>query len=213
VSSSPRHEPLFDVHPRTGASIEVFYADRRLETFGRCGAGWFWWLRRRGFAPAGTASGPFPTSYAAYRHALGTALGTNRDIPIDMTIKSEASSGLLAEREGFEPPIGLHLCRISSAVHSTTLPPLQGAKTGGFPPLVGPSSRRRRRVRQGAGREKFPLCRVKPMLGKSGTARRDKNRRSRVASLKLRPGSAGQPERRFDGSDRCGIGNAISVLT
>ena len=30
----------------------------------------------------------------------------------------------LAEREGFEPPIGLHLCRISSAVHSTTLPPL-----------------------------------------------------------------------------------------
>ena len=32
---------------------------------------------------------------------------------------------VLAEREGFEPPIGLHLCRISSAVHSTTLPPLQ----------------------------------------------------------------------------------------
>ena len=30
----------------------------------------------------------------------------------------------MAEREGFEPPIGLHLCRISSAVHSTTLPPL-----------------------------------------------------------------------------------------
>ena len=36
-------EPLFDIHPRTGASIEVFYADRTLETFGRCGAGWFWW--------------------------------------------------------------------------------------------------------------------------------------------------------------------------
>src|ERR1700712_1872799 len=32
----------------------------------------------------------------------------------------------MAEREGFEPPIGLHLCRISSAVHSTTLPPLRG---------------------------------------------------------------------------------------
>jgi hypothetical protein len=31
----------------------------------------------------------------------------------------------VAEREGFEPPIGLHLCRISSAVRSTTLPPLQ----------------------------------------------------------------------------------------
>jgi hypothetical protein len=38
----------------------------------------------------------------------------------------------MAEREGFEPPIGLHLCRISSAVHSTTLPPLQG------PPNPGP---------------------------------------------------------------------------
>jgi hypothetical protein len=35
---------------------------------------------------------------------------------------------LLAEREGFEPPIGLHLCRISSAVHSTTLPPLRGSR-------------------------------------------------------------------------------------
>jgi len=33
------HEPLFDVHPRTGANIEVFYADRALETFGRCGSG------------------------------------------------------------------------------------------------------------------------------------------------------------------------------
>ncbi len=32
---------------------------------------------------------------------------------------------LLAEREGFEPSIGLTLRRISSAVHSTTLPPLQ----------------------------------------------------------------------------------------
>ena len=28
-----RREPLFDVHPRTGVSIEVFYSDRTLETF------------------------------------------------------------------------------------------------------------------------------------------------------------------------------------
>src|SRR5215470_14003781 len=33
-------------------------------------------------------------------------------------------NGVLAEREGFEPPIRLPVCRISSAVHSTTLPPL-----------------------------------------------------------------------------------------
>ena len=31
----------------------------------------------------------------------------------------------MAEREGFEPPIPLRVCRISSAVHSTTLPPLR----------------------------------------------------------------------------------------
>jgi hypothetical protein len=70
VTSNLRHEPLFDVDPRTGANIEVFYADRRLETFGRHGAGWFWWPRRRGFSPEGLPTGPFATSYAAYRHAL-----------------------------------------------------------------------------------------------------------------------------------------------
>jgi hypothetical protein len=43
----------------------------------------------------------------------------------------------VAEREGFEPPIGLHLCRISSAVHSTTLPPLLGAKSGAIPSRSG----------------------------------------------------------------------------
>jgi hypothetical protein len=47
VSSDCRHgfEPLFDIHPVTGASIEVFYADG-LATFGRGGAGGFWWSRR-----------------------------------------------------------------------------------------------------------------------------------------------------------------------
>jgi hypothetical protein len=40
----------------------------------------------------------------------------------------------LAEREGFEPPIGLPLYRISSAAHSTTLPPLH---TGGLPVAAG----------------------------------------------------------------------------
>jgi hypothetical protein len=68
-----RFEPLYDVNPQTGASIEVFYADRALETFGRQGAGWFWWPRRRGFSPDRLAAGPFATSYAAYRHAMVTA--------------------------------------------------------------------------------------------------------------------------------------------
>ena len=69
----PRHEPLFDVHPRTGSTIEVFYADRTVETFGRCGAGWFWCCRRRGLSSVGLATGPFATSYAAYRHAISEA--------------------------------------------------------------------------------------------------------------------------------------------
>jgi hypothetical protein len=64
------HEPLYDVDPQTGATIEVFYADRALETFCRCGAGWFWQSRRRGFSPDGSPTGPFATSYAAYRHAV-----------------------------------------------------------------------------------------------------------------------------------------------
>jgi hypothetical protein len=67
---APQREPLFDVDPRTGATIEIFYADRRLETFGRSGAGWFWCSRQRGFAPGSPQTGPFATSYAAYRHAM-----------------------------------------------------------------------------------------------------------------------------------------------
>ena len=71
VSSDCRHrfEPLFDIHPVTGASIEVFYADG-LATFGRGGAGWFWWPRRRGFSPDGPSTGPFTTSYRAFKHAM-----------------------------------------------------------------------------------------------------------------------------------------------
>ena len=66
-------EAFFDVHLLTGATIEVFYADRTLETFGWRGAGWFWWPRRRGFSPRGPAHGPFPTGYAAYQNALASA--------------------------------------------------------------------------------------------------------------------------------------------
>ena len=69
-SHRPHREPLFDIDLQTGASMEVFYADRTMETFGRCGTGWFWWLRRRGFSPDCPATGPFATSYAAYRHAM-----------------------------------------------------------------------------------------------------------------------------------------------
>jgi hypothetical protein len=65
-----QREPLYDIVPETGVSIEVFYLDRTLETFGNCGAGWFWWPRRRGSSPERSPTGPFATSYAAYRHAM-----------------------------------------------------------------------------------------------------------------------------------------------
>ena len=68
-----RHEPLYDVIQRTGVGIEVFFSDRTMESFGRVGAGWFWRRRRRGFAPEGERTGPFATSYAAYRNAMVTA--------------------------------------------------------------------------------------------------------------------------------------------
>ena len=47
ISSSGRraaYEPIYDIEPRTGASIEVFYAERVLaQSFGASGSGWFWW--------------------------------------------------------------------------------------------------------------------------------------------------------------------------
>ncbi len=43
-----------------------------------------------------------------------------------VTVFPERNRGTMAERVGFEPTIPLQVCRISSAVHSTTLPPLRG---------------------------------------------------------------------------------------
>jgi hypothetical protein len=42
----------------------------------------------------------------------------------------------MAEREGFEPPIALRLCLISSQVHSTGLCHLSVNLTGGLPLLL-----------------------------------------------------------------------------
>src|SRR3954468_9150916 len=76
------HEPLFDVHPATGASIEVFYADRTLETFGRCGAGWFWCSRRRGFSAEGAPAGPFATRMQRIGTPLHQTAGACRSLPV-----------------------------------------------------------------------------------------------------------------------------------
>jgi hypothetical protein len=69
----PQHEPFYDVDPRTGASVEVFYADRVLATsFGMSDAGWYFWSCQCGSLPSDLPIGPFGTSYAAYREALGS---------------------------------------------------------------------------------------------------------------------------------------------
>jgi hypothetical protein len=75
VISDPKRrlafEPLYDIDPHTGETIEVFYADRSLAmSFGARNAGWFHWSCQRGCLPEGLPVGPFGSSYLAYRDAL-----------------------------------------------------------------------------------------------------------------------------------------------
>ena len=66
-----RFEPLYDTHPHTGVTFEVFYADTVLAlSFGLRGSGWCWWLCSPGHLPDGPPVGPLATSYAAYRDAM-----------------------------------------------------------------------------------------------------------------------------------------------
>ncbi len=71
ISDPKRHavyDPLYDIDPRTGATIEVFHADEVLAgSFGARGPGWFWWCCRPGCLPDCLPTGPYDTSYAAYR--------------------------------------------------------------------------------------------------------------------------------------------------
>jgi hypothetical protein len=65
------YEPLYDIDPRTGASIEIFYADSVLAaSFGTGGAGWHWWSCQPGRLPDDLPAGPFGSSFLAYRDAL-----------------------------------------------------------------------------------------------------------------------------------------------
>ena len=73
ISDPKRHtvlDPLYNIDPQTGASVEIFYADRALATsFGARDAGWFVWSCRAGSLPDGLPTGPFATSYSAFREA------------------------------------------------------------------------------------------------------------------------------------------------
>ena len=74
-------EPLYDLDPQTGASIEVFYADQVLAASFGTRPGWFWWASRAGLPPNDLPKGPFATSYLAYRDATTRWMvtGRNRD--------------------------------------------------------------------------------------------------------------------------------------
>jgi hypothetical protein len=68
LSRRPTHEPLYDIDPHSGATIEVFYGDAVLaRSFGAGGSGWFWWSCRRGRLPDKPPSGPFGTNYLTHR--------------------------------------------------------------------------------------------------------------------------------------------------
>jgi hypothetical protein len=70
-SDPKRHtafEPLYDIDTQTGASVEIFYADRTLAaSFGAC-EGWFWWTCEPGLVPGDPPTGPFASGFAAYRN-------------------------------------------------------------------------------------------------------------------------------------------------
>lgn len=62
------NEPLYDIEPRTGASLEVLYADRVIaHSFDAPGPGWFWWTCQRSCLPDDLLTGPFEVaiSYTA----------------------------------------------------------------------------------------------------------------------------------------------------
>ena len=74
----PTFEPIYDAHPETGDSIEVFFADHWLAKSFGTNPGWFWWTCECGCLPDGPPTGPFGTSYAAYRDALDGGIAPNR---------------------------------------------------------------------------------------------------------------------------------------
>src|SRR5262245_47139216 len=61
----------------------------------------------------------------------GISIAAQEERPRGFSSSSDFSNHPLAERAGFEPAIPLRVCRISSAVLSTTQPPLLSRATAG----------------------------------------------------------------------------------
>ena len=107
----------------------------------------------------------------------------------------------LAEREGFEPPIRLPVCRISSAVHSTALPPLHPAfALGGARNRFGTrrerTCRRLRKVRRdavramGTDRRRYTAWRPQGRCEDAGRSAEPHRRRYRIEDSLARTGKS-----------------------
>ena len=96
IGTSPpdAYEPLYGVDPHTGATIEVFYADPVLAKSFRARGGWFWWTCHSGSLP-GAPTGPFPTSYSAYRNVARWIRDSVEPVPnFGNALDSRAKTGL-----------------------------------------------------------------------------------------------------------------------
>jgi len=92
-------EPLYDIDPRTGTSIQVFYADRVLaQSFGTSGPGWFWWTCRPECLPDVLPVGPFVNSYLAYAAARRDSASNASDC-FQMRYLCEGTNALIRHRE------------------------------------------------------------------------------------------------------------------
>jgi hypothetical protein len=77
AAQRPAYEPLYDIDPHTGLTIEVFHVDKVLAASFDRRSGWFWWKCWPGCLPDGEPYGPFPSSYRAYRNAIDVRRATN----------------------------------------------------------------------------------------------------------------------------------------
>jgi hypothetical protein len=137
--------------------------------------------------------------------------------PAGQTALAEPRAKRLAERGGFEPPIPLRVCRISSAVQSTTLPPLRA-------PLVGPRSHSehvwvpcpfpRPRAEAGSGRSARVDIEDDGPAGKSTAATRStgSGARNRAPSRTPHAANLSRWSRRGEGNGRCPLAVALTDL-
>jgi hypothetical protein len=67
----PAFEPLYDLHPRTGETLEVFYVDRALaRSFGAGAIGFYWWTCQPGGLPS-EPHGPFRQRLSCLSRCIG----------------------------------------------------------------------------------------------------------------------------------------------